>query len=91
MRIKSNRKIRLHIKIKLYSEGELLEYSSTIKSRIFDFVQGRSFSKGVCRVGYNLPKHVWNEFEFNNLAQFRLALSADTELDLLKYVAEGQW
>jgi len=87
MRIKSSRSIRLYIRVTINGES----YSSQVKNRIFDFVQGRlsanSEADGRCLIVYDSKNDYWNEFRFKTVSEFRENLTVNTELPLLKYLA----
>jgi hypothetical protein len=90
MKVSSSRKVRLYIKTTINGKP----HTAYMKSRVFDFAQ-RELSadkenRGKCLIVYDSKNDYWNEFTFSNLTEFKKQIATNTELELLKFLENGE-
>jgi len=74
--------IKIHLKLKNSSRATESYCSSKLR-RIYSISQGAKFKKAYLRVNYEVG---YNDGEYSNIADLKMALSAFTEKSLIEYL-----
>lgn len=78
-------KIRLKIQLKLWHKGRIVFDSClSVKDRVLRAVQVEMWDKAYLKINYG--KRIFNDGYYHNLPDFKNALSAFTEKNVIEYL-----
>ena len=80
--MKKKSAIKIHLKLK-NNDGSVKSYCSSKLRRIYSILQEAKFKKAYLRVNYEVG---YNDGEYSNITDLKMALSVFTEKSLIKYL-----